>query len=271
MNAGIVRKSFRETIALSIVCGAAFTGVLSLLARLFPMFYEEGAGVWFRMKFVKVIVSALLGAEISDQLGPDTLMAFAWVHPLALTLLLVHVITFVTRMPAGEIDRGTADLLLGLPVARWRLYLSESVAWLASGAAVIAFGLLGFSVSIRFAPPEFQPSAARLGIIVVNLLTLYASVGGVTWLCSSLSDRRGRAVAVAFALVFSSFLINFIAQIWEPAKRLTALSVLTYYRPMAILAGDGWPVGDLIVLAAVGGGCWLAGMVVFTRRDVCTV
>ncbi len=271
MNRGIVLKSLRETVALSAVCGVAFTGLLGVLARLFPMFYEEGAGTWFRMRFVKVIVSALLGTEITDQLEPGTLMAFALVHPLALTLLLVHVITYVTRVPAGEIDRGTADLLLSLPVVRWKLYASETAAWLLSGAGVIVVGLLGFSVSIRYAPAEFQPPAGPLAVVGVNLLTLYASVGGVTWLCSALSDRRGRAVGVAFSLVFSSFLINFIAQIWPPAQQLTSLSVLTYYRPMAILAGGAWPIGDLLVLLGVGVGCWLAGLVVFSRRDICTV
>lgn len=271
MNAGLMRKSLRETAALTAICGLALMGLEAALAWLFPVFWEEGAGQWFRMKFVRVFLNALLGTQADGTLGPTTIMAFAWVHPLVLVLLAAHLITFATRVPAGEIDRGTIDLLLSLPVSRTRVYVSEAAVWLGSGVLVICLALAGFSLSVRGAPVEFRPPPARLAVIAVNLFSLYAAVGGVTWLCSAMSDRRGRAVAVAFGVVFSSFLINFIAQLWPPAERMTFLSVLTYYRPMNILGTTGWPVRDLVVLFAVAAGCWAAGLVVFRKRDICTV
>ena len=88
---------------------------------------------------------------------------------------------------------------------------------------------------------------------------------------SSLSNRRGRAFGVVFAIVLVSFLVNFLAQLWEPARSLAFLSVLNYYRPLLILRDTSWPLTDMLVLVAVGGVLWLAGMLIFARRDICTV
>ena len=50
---------------------------------------------------------------------------------------------------------------------------------------------------------------------------LFCCVFGSGWLCfliSSVSDRRGRAMGVVFAVLLASFLINFVAQFWDPLK-----------------------------------------------------
>ncbi len=88
---------------------------------------------------------------------------------------------------------------------------------------------------------------------------------------SSLSNRRGRAFSVVFALVLVSFLVNFLAQLWEPAKSLAFLSVLDYYQPLLILRSSSWPVANMLTLLTVGVLFWLAGMLIFARRDICTV
>ena len=65
--------------------------------------------------------------------------------------------------------------------------------------------------------------------------------------------------------------LNFLAQFWEPAQSASFLSVLNYYTPLLILRDSGWPVGDMAVLVGCAVVFWVAGGIVFARRDICTV
>jgi ABC-2 type transport system permease protein len=103
------------------------------------------------------------------------------------------------------------------------------------------------------------------------LYCVYIAIGGISFLVSSLSDRRGRAIAVVFAIVLVSFLLNFIAQFWEPAKRFAHLSVMTYYQPALILRSGEIPSTNIAVLIAIGTLTWLVAGEVNRRRSICTV
>ena len=107
--------------------------------------------------------------------------------------------------------------------------------------------------------------------MLTNLLCLYLSVGAATWLCSSLSDRRGRAIGAVFALLLASFLLNYVAGFWKPAQRIEFLSILHYYRPLMILRDGLWPARDLTVLLIVALVLWLVGGLVLSRRDLATL
>jgi ABC-2 type transport system permease protein len=196
--------------------------------------------------------------------------AFVWVHPVVLAILWAASIIFCTRYPAAEIDRGTIDVLLGLPVSRRGVYLCETAGWLSAGLVILAFGAIGYLIGSRAMELEQRPALALVALVMVNLYGVYLAVGGLTCLVSSLSDRRGRAVAVIFAVVLASFLLNFLAQFWDPAKHLVFLSVLDYYQPAAILRDGAIAPADLIMLFAIGLTGWAAGLEITARRSICT-
>lgn len=271
MNRGLIAKTIREVWLGTLLFGLGIMGIEALLANVIPHFFNELAGQWLEMKFVQNMFKGLLGTEVGSAIGPGTAGAIAWVHPMVLALIWAHEITFCTRMPAGEVDRGTIDVLLGLPVSRVRVYLCESAVWLMAGLAIIVLGLLGNLLGGWSAAPEFGSTPGQLIIIVANLYCLYLAVGGVTCLVSSLSDRRGAAVGIVFAIVLTSFLLSFLAQFWDFAETVSLLSVLNYYRPLLILRDTSWPVADMLVLVAVGASAWVVGAMVFARRNVCTV
>ena len=72
-------------------------------------------------------------------------------------------------------------------------------------------------------------------------------------------------------LILVLFLLNYLAQFWQPLEKFVILSPLHYHRPVNVLASGAWPWRDLAVLAGAGGALWLAGGVIFARRDLCTV
>ncbi|MHC4697219.1 MAG: ABC transporter permease subunit [Planctomycetota bacterium] len=270
MNRGLLIKSIREVWLATAICGLAFAVFEALLAYAIPIFYTELGNQWADLRFVQSFFKGLLGAE-APGIGPIAGTSVAWVHPMILALVGAHVIFLCTRVPADEVDRGTIDVLLALPLSRTRVYLGESVVWLGAGLLVIVMGLVGTLLGGSLVGPEHRPDLGALIIVAVNMYFLYLSVGGFTCMVSSLSNRRGRAFSVVFAIVLVSFMVNFLAQLWGPAKSLAFLSVLDYYQPLFILRSSSWPLADMLTLLTVGVVFWLAGMLIFARRDICTV
>ena len=107
--------------------------------------------------------------------------------------------------------------------------------------------------------------------MLINLFCLYGAVGGLAWLVSSLSDRRGRATTIVFLILLVLFLLNYLAQFWQPLEKIVFLSPLHYHRPVNVLGNGIWPWKDLGILLGAGFALWLAAGALFARRDLCTV
>ncbi|HJN08723.1 MAG: ABC transporter permease subunit [Pirellulaceae bacterium] len=271
MMRGLFTKTLHEVWLPTLLFGCSLLVVNVLLTHVLPQIQQGLGGMFDHLPFMRSMLTALLGTELGDEITARTMQAFLWVHPVVLALVWAHEITLCTRMPAGEIDRGTIDVLLGLPVSRRAVYVCESTVWLVSGVLILAMGLLGHRIAAPAMPEEMRPELFRAGLVMANLYGVYVAVGGIAFLVSALSDRRGRAMAIVFGIVLASFLLNFVAQFWEPAKQLAFLGVMEYYQPAQILHSGNLPIGDLAILLLVGGSTWLLGGEIVARRSICTV
>lgn len=271
LNRGLLIRAFRESWPTTLLLGLVLMGVEAALAFVLPKFGAQMSKEWLQLDFARGIMQAMLGTEVADRLGPQMFQSIAWVHPVVLSLTWAHALLGGTRVPAGEVDRGTADVLMSLPVSRWEIFVSETMAWLASGVAILAAALGGNLIGAQGLPPDQQPQVGRLLIVLANLFCLYVAVGGLAWLVSSFSDRRGRAITLVFLILLALFLLNYLAEFWRPLQRIVFLSPLHYHRPINVLTQGSWPWRDMAVLVGVGAAMWGAGGVVFARRDLCTV
>ena len=271
MMRGLLTKTLYEVWLPTLLFGCSLLVVMALLTHVLPQLQEGLSGILNQVPFVRSMLTALLGTELGNQINARTMQAFLWVHPVVLALLWAHEIALCTRMPAGEIDRGTIDVLLSLPVSRRTVYVGESMVWLASGILILAMGLLGHRLAAPAMSAPTRPDLWTAVLVVANLYCVYVAVGGIAFLVSALSDRRGRAMAIVFGIVLASFLLNFVAQFWEPARQVAFLGIMEYYQPAKILQNGDFPGGDVAVLLLVGGVCWLLGGEVLARRSICTV
>ena len=268
MNRGLLLKALREAWVTTLLFGVGLFVFEALLAYLLPRFFADSI---VGNPLFRTVVQGILGTEVPVAMGPLALHALAWVHPVALALLWGHEILLCTRMPAKEIDQGTIDSVLALPVSRWSAYLTETAVWLGTGALLVSMAYCGALTGGALAGASSTLDAGRLTSVVVNFFCLYLAVGGLAFLVSSCSDRRGRAIGLVFGIVVASVVLNFLTQFWEVARRLSFLGLLEYYRPIVTLQSGGWPLGDIAVLVLVGSSLWIAGAIVFNRRDISTV
>jgi len=111
-------------VALLIVLGAAVFPLIFMHAILaFPW---EMFSQFLETPFFQTIIKVLTGAKFER--APDITMmgAFVFVHPVMLALGWSCAIVGATRALAGEIESGTADLLLAMPATRLGVYVSVS-------------------------------------------------------------------------------------------------------------------------------------------------
>ena len=71
------------------------------------------------------LVQAIIGGDQIALDQPRDMMSIAYVHPLVLTMLCVWALGRAANAIAGEIDRGTMELLLAQPIRRAQIVLAH--------------------------------------------------------------------------------------------------------------------------------------------------
>jgi ABC-type transport system involved in multi-copper enzyme maturation permease subunit len=268
---GLLRKIVLETRWPVLCFSAGLCAIMAMLTWVLPTMLGDIEKVFDAVPFIKPLIAALLGVDPDRQFSAEMTQAFLWVHPTVLSTIWGHEIMYCTRTPAAEIDRGTVDFLLGLPVSRWKLFLAETVGWLVSGFLIICTGILGHVLVAQQYSADMRPTMAVTAMILANLFSMYITVGAIAFLISSISDRRNKAMGGIFALLLFSFLVNFLARFWEPAQSWARISVLEYYRPATVIRDGVFPLTNVAILLSVGFVCWFMAGTILRRRSICTV
>jgi len=273
INLGLVQRALREILGITLVFAGVLATISGLLAYALPRIQARFMQRQFIPPGVKQFRDAILGLDSTGAGVSEVAFAIAWSHPIVLALLSAHAIMVCTRVLAGEVERGTVDVLLALPVSRLRLLASETLAWLITAGIVLAAVYAGSYVGAQFIKPEYRPDWAKLFMVLCNLSLVYAVIGCAALLVAHYTDRRVRAVLAVIVITIFSLLINFLHTL-DPAleftKQLAFLSFLDYYKPIGMLLSGEWPWKDLGILAGACIALWTGTAVILSRRDVTT-
>jgi ABC-2 type transport system permease protein len=224
------------------------------------------------------VMQALMGGgDVRIEQATD-LVSISYVHPLTLTALCVWAIGRAAGAIAGEIDRGTMELLLAQPLRRRQVISAHllvdgvtiptlaAAMWIGTVAGAGTAGFLGADGALHLDPRDFLPA-----LLDVALLLFAAS--GLTMALSAAGRSRNRVLGLAVLAALVQFLVNLIGQLWPPMEPLRPLTIFYYYQPQPmILRADWYSDGNvwfrLGVLAAAGILGYLIALVTFSRRDL---
>jgi ABC-2 type transport system permease protein len=211
-------------------------------------------------------VRVLIGEDLVANLSARGFLGFGWVHPFPLLLLGVWAVRVSAGALAGEIGRGTMDLIASRPVARSAQVAAAALA-LAGGLAAIAFaGWAGTAAGLQMRPLEGVTAGDLLPVAAMALL-LFASAGCVALFVSATRREGGAAVSWCAGLLAGSYVLDYLARVWSAIAFLRPLSLFRYYEPQRILR-EGVAVQDIAVLAAVGAAGLVLAFAAFARRDL---
>ena len=225
------------------------------------------------------IIQSLLGGENIRLDHTQDMLSMAYVHPLTQIILCVWAIGRASGGIAGELDRGTMELLLAQPIRRSQIMLAHFLIdvmtipilclsmWAGTVVGANVVGLTGAT------DPKLQVHLAAFGPALINVGFLVFAVSGITMALSAAGRFRTRVLGIAVLLALVQFLVNVIGQLWSPLEPLRPATVFYWYQPQPIILNANWMEQGSIwagfgVLAAVGAAGYVLAWITFCRRDL---
>ena len=169
---------------------------------------------------------------------------------------------------AGELARGSLDVLAATPLVRRRLAVEKVLAYLVAQAVTIGIiGVVAFAGlnAIASLPGDAVAAAAMAGHMAWLYLMILAP-GAAAFAVAPFLGRGGALGAGALAL-FASFLVTSYAGLvpaFDAVRGLSYFTLTAGHRPLA----GAWDWPAVGVLAAVVAGLLVVGIEVFARRDL---
>ncbi|HJZ94066.1 MAG TPA: ABC transporter permease subunit [Gemmataceae bacterium] len=248
------------------------------------------------------LIQTFLGGEDVKFVDPQDTLAVGPMHPMVVAILCIWAVGRAAGAIAGEIDRGTMELLLAQPAARKKVILAH----LLVDATVIPILCFAFFAGIyvgtevvgeftvkpgvyhelKMTPPDPLPSykVNPWGLLpgMWNMVALLFAVSGYTMWISSAGSSRNKVLGLAILITLVQFLVNVFGQLWEGIAFLRPFTVFYYYQPQTINSkgrwtadpGLAWTGESLIslpviaVLVAVGVIGYAMALRTFVRRDI---
>ncbi len=224
------------------------------------------------------MVQAIIGGDSIELDRPGDMMSISYVHPLTLTILCMWALGRAANAIAGEIDRGTMELLLAQPIRRTQIILAhlavDTIVFPCLCAAMWSgtyFGTLWMGLQ-DLEHGSIDPARFLPALLCVSGLLF--SVSGVTMGISSLGRSRARVWGTAISLFLGMFLVNVLGQMWEDwLGWLRPFTIFYHYRPQGLIKNVDWLADGAIwfhlgVLLGVGVLGYLFAWLSFSRRDL---
>ncbi len=228
------------------------------------------------------IMQKLMGGEGINIFRVDHAITIGYVHPVMLMVFGIWAIGRAAGAITGEIDRGTMELLLAQPLARFRVVLAHLCVDLVT-IPILCLSLWGGNwLGIWLVGLKEPVDAAKFGPALWNVGALIFAISGYTMWLSAGGRFRGRVLGVAVLITLLQFLINVVGQLWDEVARLRPLTVFYYYQPQQIILEHKWTAnlavawnGDqqvmvnvLAILFTVGIAGYGMAFWTFCRRDL---
>lgn len=255
-----------------------FFNVVARAANLDPKLFEQ---VLFRGPG-KVSQAILGGADLQFE-KPNDFLAVALLHPVVLILSCVWAVGRGAGAVAGELDRGTMELLLSQPIPRDRLILAHFLV----DCAVIPVLCLSFFAGTQFGlwavgpfeidyttvrevmtkrlgpgaagalqiptePTVMEVSGRSQFPALANLAALMFALSGITLALSAAGRSRWKVTGFGVLVAVVMFVANVLGQLWDAAGFVRPFTVFYYYQPQKIMLRDEW-VADLGAVWSLGG------------------
>ena len=207
-------------------------------------------------------LSGGVGVDFSSPDGWLNGQLFANVCPL---IFIIFGILLGSSALGREEDRGTAELLLTLPVSRRRVVAEKA---LASLALMAALGVV-LVVSLVVLTKLFDMEVGFDGILAASVQTvlLGSTYGALALLVSAAFGPHAHGGALSGAVAFGGVLLYGLAQAVDSLQGWDKLSPFYWFQDSNPI-GTGFDLGHLLVLAAAAAVLTAGAVFLFDRRDV---
>jgi beta-exotoxin I transport system permease protein len=193
-----------------------------------------------------------------------------WKHPIFILMFSLWAIARGSGSVAGELERGTMDLVMSRPVSRTSFVASQMAVGVIGIVLMVGAMLAGNLAGSRYNSLESPPSLLSLSRPAFNLMALTWAIYGYAFMLSSGDIVRWRPTMIASIATLGMYVATVIASLppFEDWKWLEKFTIFTAYDPVeAIMKGESLAFNGGILLG-IGSAGLVLGYLVFLRRDL---
>lgn len=188
---------------------------------------------------------------------------FSLIWPIMLAILLISI---ASGSFAGEIERGTNEMVLSRPISRARLFAGR---YLFGVCAMVLFVVVSVFAVLPLAALHGVDVVAGRFLFIAALGALFGlAVFSVSLLVSALVSERGRVSMIMGGLLVVMYVLNVVAALKENLSDLRYLSFFHYFDYQTVLTKGTITATSIWVFSAVIVVSTIAGVLLWKRRDV---
>jgi ABC-2 type transport system permease protein len=218
------------------------------------------------MTTMPALVRALGMEDAAEIATPEGFISAGYFGRILL-ILAVYTVFAGLSVTVDEEDQGIMDVLLSLPLPRWRIVLEKFAAHVLMLIVIISMGFLGLYLSGLTSP--IQVDTEKLAISSVNVLPSALLMLSFTMFVGTLFRRKSQATAVAASLIIGSYVIEFTGSLASDSliASFRPLSFFTYYDNAHVMR-NGLNAGGVVLLLGLTVIFVIASVWAFQRRDI---
>jgi len=212
------------------------------------------------------IVKAL-GMEDAAQMATPEGFISAGYFGRVILILAVYCVLAGLNITVNEEDAGIMDMLLSLPLPRWRIILEKFVAYVLMMVVIVSMGFVGIYLS--GVSSTIHVETGKLIVGSINLLPSMLVMLAITTLSGTLFRRKNLATATAAFVIIGSYVLDFVssAATESPIAKLRVISFFTYYDNAHVMQ-NGLNIGGITLLLGITVLLVITSVWTFQRRDV---
>jgi ABC-2 type transport system permease protein len=219
------------------------------------------------MDMLPDFIKAFFGGDALQFGNIAGLIAIGYQEPLVLLLYMLFAVGVPTALLAGEVQRGTMELILSRQTTKTHVYICAGLITIIGMYALVVVMFLGTVVSTNLYEFDQQVPLYSFFKLAVNGGILASAAGGIALLAAA-CFRRGMAVSLTVAYLVINYFIMIITQWWPRMKWLDPVTIFNYVDGAKIFNERAWPLSDMCVLLSILLVSAVLGGVVWWRRDL---
>lgn len=263
----IFLKTIKEKWKFTLILSAIAVVTVWMYLSLFPTFSKQSVEYEKLLSQFPKEMWEVFGIK-NGQFSMSTLEQFLSVEMFSLLwpiMIIIIFINFGVSFIAGEIDKGTIEILLSLPISRIKTFLAKYL------AGVLLLASFCFVSIMCIIPLAMIYNIDYQALVYVKAFTsglLFCLAGfSLTMLFSSVFEK-GKASGLTTGLFLVMYIINILSSLKDSLENLQYLSLFHYLDISKILSENKLEIVSVVVFSVVTFISTVAAAICFSKRDI---
>jgi ABC-2 type transport system permease protein len=214
----------------------------------------------------------LSGVPIADVATAAGRVALAFIDPIVVLGATVWGVTRGSDIVSGPLERGTLEMVVAAPVRRTSVYATHAAATIVGGAVACGVLFVAMWTAVAFGPWAGKVDPSRFAPAVTNVFGLMICMAGLAGLISATGSHRSHTIGIMCGFYVVSLLAKLVGRMSDRFSAIGWLSVFNVFEPQRLVSGtaESWWLAARYdaVLIGIGLAAFVAGAVIFARRDL---